>query len=80
MGELRITDPYLGDNQIEFDPDKKRSMDKARKLFDDYISGKAKRGKKFIAYAIMKGKPGRKITTFDPTADRIVMVPPVQGG
>ena len=65
-----------GDVKQMWDRDNADEVAAARKTFTDL------RGKGFLAYRA-EGRDGRKgevITEFDPDAERVILVPPVQGG
>lgn len=74
-GTLAILD-RTGDTKLIWDRGNEAEVANARRTFDDL------RGKRFLAYRVTgkKGAPGEQITEFDPVAERIILVPPMQGG
>ena len=65
-----------GDTKVIWDANNPDEVDAARRTFDDL------RRRGFTAFSV-KGKDGerdRVITTFDPAAERIILVPRVAGG
>lgn len=74
-GTLAILD-RTGDTKLIWDRAIPAEVENARRTFDDL------RGKSFFAYRVTgkKGARGEQITEFDPTAERIILVPPMQGG
>lgn len=74
MGELAILDS-TGDTKVLWDTENQDETDAAKAQFDLLI------GKGFTAYSVKKdGDKGKKITSFDPTAGKIIMVPRIVGG
>ena len=72
---LSIMDMDEGDFKITWDPDERDQVDMAEAAFD-----KAKK-KGMAAFTVKKdGKPGKKITAFDPDAEAIIMAPALVGG
>jgi hypothetical protein len=65
-----------GDTKITWDSAVPAEVEAARATFD------ALREKGYLAYRTQKDadKSGVQIRTFDPTAEKIVMVPALQGG
>jgi hypothetical protein len=78
MSEMRILD-LSGDTKIIWDADRKDEVDNARESFDR-LTKKGKPG--YLAFEVKKGKPGRgrRITEFDPEAERLILSPPIVGG
>jgi hypothetical protein len=65
-----------GDTKIIWDRGSEAEVANARRSFDDL------RKKGYAAYSV-KGKDGAKdglVREFDPAAERLIFVPPVQGG
>lgn len=66
-----------GDTRVEWDRSNPDEVKSARRTFDELM------GKRFMAFSVT-GKKGRKqgeqIRTFDETAERIIMTPPLAGG
>lgn len=74
MGELAILD-NTGDSKIMWDVRNKDEIDAAEAQFDSLIK------KGFTAYSVKKdGEKNKKITSFDPDAGKIILVPPIIGG
>ncbi len=64
-----------GDTKSIWDPDNEDEVEAAKKQFDELIEGG------HAAFKVKKsGKPGKKITEFDPSAGKVILVPPVRGG
>jgi hypothetical protein len=75
MSELRIMDEKAGDLKVIWDKDNQEEVDAAEAQFDALVK------KHYIAYTVNKdGKAGKKITKFDPDAEKIILAPMVQGG
>ena len=65
-----------GDWELKWDPESKLEVDQVRKTFDHNVKDKG-----FAAFKMGKrGKRGEQLHTFDPLAERIVLVPPISGG
>lgn len=74
MGELAIID-NTGDTKVIWDKTNEDEVEAAEEQFDSLID------KGFTAYKVKKdGGKGRKITKFDPSAGKIIMVPKIVGG
>jgi hypothetical protein len=64
-----------GDTKLIWDSNRKEEVDNAKRTFDDLTK------KKYRAFAVKKGgSPGSAIDEFDPELEKIIMVPPIQGG
>lgn len=64
-----------GDTRIEWDPDVPAEVAAARAAYD------AAKDKRYLAYRTRAdGSRGEIMREFDPTAERIVMSPQLQGG
>ena len=65
-----------GDTRLMWDADNADEVEAARKMFNDL------RAKHYTAYRAegKKGDKGEIINTFDPSAERIIMVPRMVGG
>ena len=75
MTELRILDPEAGDLKVIWDKDNADEVSAARAQFESLIN------KKFTAYSVdKKGEAGKKIDSFDPSAEKIIMIPRIVGG
>jgi hypothetical protein len=65
-----------GDWKLEWDPKNSLEVEQMRKTFDHNVKDKG-----FAAYRIdARGKQKDQIFSFDPTAERIVLIPPMVGG
>lgn len=74
MGQMAVMDG-TGDTKVVWDPTKQDEVDAAKATFNSL------RKKKYKAFAVLKdGEPGHEISEFDPTAGKIIMVPPMAGG
>ncbi|HUZ21089.1 MAG TPA: hypothetical protein VMU75_11030 [Acidimicrobiales bacterium] len=74
MGVMRVLD-HTGDTAVLFDARDEATLDAARGLFDQLAS----EGK--LAFARRLGeREGVRIRDFDPDAEEIIWVRPVQGG
>ncbi len=73
MSELRILS-NTGDMKISWDSSNIEEVNTAKETFDKKTS------QGWSAFKDKFGTRGEKIKTFDPTADRIVLVPPISGG
>ena len=75
MGEFRIMDKDAGDLKVIWDKNNTDEVEAAEEQFDSLIK------KGFTAYSVdKKGEPGTKITKFNPTSEKIIMVPRITGG
>lgn len=73
-GEMNTLGPK-GDTKVEWDSENEDEVEVAMKQFNDAMK------KDFTAYRVKKdGSKARKITKFDPDAERIILVPVVAGG
>lgn len=64
-----------GDTKTIWDSDNADEVAAAKKQFDDL------RAKGFLAFKVKKdGDKGDLVTTFDPTAEKYILTPPVRGG
>ena len=75
MGSLSMLG-QKGDTKVSWDPSNTGEVALAKKVFDE---GKAKG---FAAYKTKGGewRKGEQIKTFDPEAERIILIPPMAGG
>jgi hypothetical protein len=75
VGEL-ATMGRSGDTKLIWDAENADEVANARRTFDDL------KKKGFSAFAVTgaKGSKGEMIREFDPAAERIIMVPALQGG
>lgn len=71
---MRVIDG-TGDTKIIWDSDNREEVKAARNTFDDL------RKKGFAAFSVKDdGKKNKRIFTFDPNAEKIILVPPMAGG
>lgn len=74
IGEMRVMG-RKGDTRIIWDPDNEHEVAQARKTFDDL------RKKRFVAFKVGSGgKKGEQVTEFDPSAEKLILAPPMAGG
>ena len=76
MSEMAIMSRREGDTKVIWDKANADEVANARRMFDELV------GKGFAAFSV-KGKDGEKdqrIRAFDPAAERIILVPAMQGG
>jgi len=75
MSELRIMDKDAGDLKVIWDKTNADEVEAAENQFDSLIK------KGFIAYSVdKKGETGKVVRKFDPDAEKIIMIPAIQGG
>ena len=75
MGEMRVMDKEAGDLKVIWDKDNIDEIECAEKQFDCLLE------KGYTAYQVdKKGEPGKKITKFDPKAEKLIMSPRIVGG
>lgn len=73
-GEMKVLDT-TGDSKIIWDSDNKDEVDAARETFNNL------KKKGFTAFSVgKKGEKDKKIDEFDPNAEKLIMVPVLQGG
>lgn len=74
QGEMRVLD-RTGDLKIVWSSDKEVEVEHARKTFDDMIA------KGYSAFSVKKdGSPGKRMPTFDPDTEAMILVPRIVGG
>lgn len=74
MGELREMS-RKGDLKLSWNSGNEKEVAAAKEIFDKRVrEGWAAFGEKIM------GRKGDRIRTFDPDAERIVLVPPIAGG
>lgn len=73
MGEIRQL-ARVGDMKISWNSENEKEVTVAREIFDKRIK------ESWTAFREKGGFKGDKIRTFDPDAERIVLVPPISGG
>jgi hypothetical protein len=72
---LIIPSKVLGDERVVWDPDDKKSLEKAKERFKELIRAG------WAAFKLQRDlTTGDHITEFDPKAKKILMVAPMQGG
>lgn len=75
MSEMAVMNRE-GDTKVEWDRSNANEVEAARRSFDDLVGQK-----RYAAFKMGPGaKRGEQIRTFDPDAERIVLVPPMRGG
>lgn len=77
MGKLRVLDA-TGDTVVAWAPEDAEAVDQARAIFDRLVVGERR-----LAFAREEGAPSEdatQIRAFDPLAEEIIMVRPIQGG
>jgi hypothetical protein len=73
-GEMAVMD-RSGDLKVMWDSDKEDEVDAARSQFDALLK------KGYAAFKVdKKGGQGEQIKKFDPTAEKLIMVPALAGG
>lgn len=74
MHELAVMD-RTGDTKTIWNPENEDEVDNAREVF------KRLRKKSYLIYRVNKiGNKGEQMHEFDPTAEKMIAVPPVVGG
>jgi hypothetical protein len=75
MGVMSTLD-HTGDQRVMWDAGNRDEVAAARRTFDDLT------GKGYLAYRAegKKGEQGQQIRSFDPAAERIILVRPNAGG
>lgn len=74
MGELRQMDKS-GDTKLMWSAENADEVASAKRTFDEL------KKKNFLAYSVKKrGGMGEQIREFDPSAEKIIMAPPMAGG
>lgn len=65
-----------GDTKLIWDRRNPDEVDNARRTFTDL------RAKGYLAFSVKgeQGEKGSQLATFDPEAERMIMVPPMRGG
>lgn len=72
--EMRVMDG-MGDTKVIWSSENADEVANARKTFDEL------RAKRFVAFRVNKlGNKGEQISTFDPDAEKMILVPPLVGG
>ncbi len=64
-----------GDLRVEWDPEDKASVDKAKAIFDEHVKEKM-----LLAWETSDGMTGKKVSAFRPEAENIVLSVQLQGG
>lgn len=74
MGALRIMG-VKGDTKVAWSKDNTDEVAAARRTFEDLTE------KGFVAFKVEKvERQGERVLVFDPNAEQIILVPPMQGG
>jgi hypothetical protein len=74
MSELRILNG-TGDTKIIWDSNNEEEVKVAKKTFDELTA------KHFAAFSVKKdGSKDKKISVFEPEAEKIILIPPMSGG
>lgn len=74
MGELKVLD-MSGDTKHIWDSEKNDEVEAMEALFEELTE------KGYKAFKVDKdGDKGKKMKKFDPDAEKMIMVPPLQGG
>lgn len=72
--EMQVMDP-TGHTTVKWDPKKSDDVEVARTTFD------AMKAKGYNAFHVrMRGSPGERMTSFDPTAKSMILIPQLVGG
>ena len=72
--EMRVMDG-TGDTKTIWDSENADEVASARKTFDEL------RAKRYLAFRVNKlGNKGEQMNTFDPSAEKMILVPPLVGG
>jgi hypothetical protein len=75
MGEMAIMDRVAGDLKVIWDPENENEISAAREQFDSL------RKKGYMAYTVgERGRKGTQIREFDPSAEKMILAPPLVGG
>ena len=65
----------VGDSKVAWDSEKPDEVEAAKKMFNDLV------GKGYVAFKVKgEGKKGERIQAFDPSEERLILVPPIAGG
>ena len=75
MGIMHTLDK-TGDVRTSWDPNKGEEVDQARRQFEALT----KKGYAAFRVAGLDWKKGEQVRTFDPKAERIILIPQVAGG
>jgi hypothetical protein len=75
MSEMMVLD-HSGDTKVMWDQDRTDEVKAAREMFQSL------RKKNYLAFRVegKEGNKGSQIDTFEPSLERIIMVPPFVGG
>lgn len=76
MGIMKVMGPTDGDKHIEWDPEDPKSVEKARKEFEEL----RKKGHKAFKVGRKPQRTGQEVAEFDPSAGEIILTPPMAGG
>ena len=74
MGQIKVMGS-TGDTKISWNPDNADEVEQARNTYQSYLN------KGYVAFRIIQtdGK-GKKMLTFDPLAEKVLLIPPLAGG
>lgn len=65
-----------GDTKVIWDPARQEEVDAAKKTFDRLV-----KKSRYMAYRVDKGgDKGEVIREFDPSAEKLILAPPMVGG
>lgn len=65
-----------GDTKIFWSKKNKDEIENARRTFEELVNKK-----KFAAFSVTKmGRKSKKVTEFDPKLQKLILIPPIQGG
>lgn len=74
MGELAVMD-RTGDTKVMWDAGSEDEVSNAKRTFDDL------KKKGYLGYSVKRnGDKGEQVREFDASAEKLIMVPPMQGG
>jgi hypothetical protein len=67
---------HEGDTRVEWDPDVEHEVEAARRMWRSLVSGKG-----YSAFSVRSdGSAGERVREFDPEHEKLILVPPLQGG
>lgn len=73
MGQMHVMG-QRGDTAVAWDETKLDEVEAARATFEGLLTGKG-----YLAFSV-ESEENKQIRTFDPNAEKIILVPPVAGG
>jgi archaellum component FlaC len=77
MGQIRVMTPVDGDKSIKWDSEDEKSVEKAKKKFEEL---KTKGYKMFEAVTETVTNKGNEVKDFDPSKSEYIAVPAMGGG